>query len=220
MPRVAVLLPARDAARTVRAAVASVLRQEHRDLAVVAVDDGSRDATGAILDDLARRDRRLRVLHGPGEGIVGALRRGLAAVDAEVVVRMDADDVSRPGRVSRQLAALDGDPALAAVGSRVRLFPRRLVAGGMARYAAWLNGLVMPELVERDLLVESPLVHPEELLLLARAHARLGDRTKALLRLDQLLRILERADPDLPRLAEARALRRELAPGAGQATQR
>ena len=160
MPRVAVLMPARDAAGTVRAAAVSILRQGFRDLALVAVDDGSRDATATILEGLARRDRRVKVIRGPGEGIARALNRGLAACDAEVVVRMDADDVAHPRRVERQLAALDADPSLAAVGSRVRLFPRRDVAGGMARYAAWLNGLVTPELVVRDLLVEAPLVHP------------------------------------------------------------
>jgi glycosyltransferase involved in cell wall biosynthesis len=160
MARVAVLLPARDAARTVRAAATSILRQGDRDLDLVAVDDGSRDGTAEILDDLARRDRRVRVVRGPGEGIARALQRGLARCDAEIVVRMDADDVAHPSRVERQLEALDADPSLAAVGSRVRLFPRREVAGGMARLVEWLNGLVTPGLVERDLLVEAPLVHP------------------------------------------------------------
>ncbi len=160
MPRVAVLMPARDAAGTVRAAVLSILRQDFRDLSLVAVDDGSRDGTGAILAALAARDRRVVLVPGSGEGIAGALNRGLARCDAEVVVRMDADDVAHPRRVGRQLEALDADRALAAVGSRVRLFPRMEVAGGMARYAAWLNGLVTPGLVARDLLVESPLVHP------------------------------------------------------------
>ncbi len=160
MPRISVLLPARDAARTVRAAVVSILRQTERDLALVCVDDGSTDATPELLDALAARDRRVVVVRGRGEGIAGALNRGLARCDAEVVVRMDADDVAWPRRLERQLAALDGDRSLAAVGSQVRLFPRRGVAAGMARYADWLNGLVTPELVERDLLVEAPLVHP------------------------------------------------------------
>jgi hypothetical protein len=160
LPRAAVLLPARDAAGTVRAAVLSILRQTERDLALVCVDDGSSDGTAGILDALAARDRRVRVEHGPGEGIALALNRGLARCDADVVVRMDADDVAHPARVATLLAALDADPGLAAAGSRVRLFPRRAVRPGMARYAAWLNGLVTPELVARDLLVEAPLVHP------------------------------------------------------------
>jgi glycosyltransferase involved in cell wall biosynthesis len=160
MPRVAVLMPVRDAARTVRAAAASILRQTLRDLALVCVDDGSTDATPAVLAGLAERDRRIVVVRGPGEGIARALGRGLAACDAEVIGRMDADDVAHPERLALQLEALGAEPALAAVGSRVRLFPRREVRAGMIRYAGWLNGLVTPELVRRDLFVEAPLVHP------------------------------------------------------------
>jgi hypothetical protein len=153
-------MPARDAGRTVRAAAVSILRQTLRDLVLVAVDDGSRDGTGEVLSRLAARDRRLLALTGKGEGIAGALSRGLARCDAEVVARMDADDLAWPRRLERQMAALAADPSLAAVGSRVRLFPRRAVGPGMRRYAEWLNGLTTPELVERDLYVESPLVHP------------------------------------------------------------
>ncbi|MBK9518551.1 MAG: glycosyltransferase [Anaeromyxobacter sp.] len=164
MPRLAVLLPTRDAAATLRAAALSILRGSFRDLELVVVDDGSTDATPALLDRLAARDRRVRVLRGPGEGIARALGRGLAACDAPLVARMDADDVAWPRRLERQVAALDEDPSLAAVGARVRLFPGRQVLGGMRRYVAWLNGLVTPALVARDLFVEAPLVHPAAVL--------------------------------------------------------
>ena len=160
VPRVSVLLPVRDAALTVRAAAVSILRQTERDLSLVCVDDGSRDGTFEVLSRLAARDRRVRVIRGPGEGIARALERGRVLCDADVVARMDADDVAHPRRVERQLEALGADGSLSAVGGQVRLFPRRAVRAGMARYAAWLNGLVTKELVERDLLVESPLVHP------------------------------------------------------------
>lgn len=160
MPRIAVLLPARDAEATVRAAVVSILRQTERDLSLTCVDDGSRDGTGEVLSRLAARDRRVRVIGGAGEGIARALERGRAACDAEVIARMDADDVAHPRRLALQLEALRSDPSLAAVGGRVRLFPRRALRAGMIRYAAWLNGLITPALVERDLLVEAPLVHP------------------------------------------------------------
>jgi GT2 family glycosyltransferase len=219
MPRISVLLPARDAARTVRAAVLSILRQTERDLAVVCVDDGSRDATPEILDDLAARDRRVVVVRGPGEGIAGALQRGLARCDGELVARMDGDDVAHPERLSVQRAALEADAGLAAVGSRVSLFPRRAVRAGMARYAAWLNGLVTPELVARDLFVEAPLVHPAATLRraaleavggwrdgafpedydlwlrLAAAGARLGNVPRTLLRWREGPARLTRTDP-------------------------
>jgi hypothetical protein len=164
VPRVAVLLPARDAASTVRAAAVSVLRGSHRDLALVAVDDGSRDATAAALERLAARDRRVTVLRGPGEGIARALGRALRSCDADLVARMDADDVAWPRRLALQVEALDADPTLAAVGARVRLLPRAEVRDGMRRYVAWLNGLTTPELVARDLFVEAPLVHPAALI--------------------------------------------------------
>ncbi len=160
MARIAVLLPARNAAATVRAAAVSILRQTERDLTLVCVDDGSRDRTGEILARLAERDRRVRVFRGTGEGIARALERGRGACDAEVIARMDADDVAHPCRLALQLEALRSDRSLAAVGGRVRLFPRRELRAGMIRYAAWLNALVTPELVDRDLLVEAPLVHP------------------------------------------------------------
>jgi glycosyltransferase involved in cell wall biosynthesis len=164
MARVAVLLPVRDAAATVRAAAVSILRGGYRDLELIAVDDGSSDATAAVLERLAGRDRRVRLLGGPGEGIALALDRALTASDSELVARMDADDVSWPGRLAAQVAALDADPGLTVVGARVRLFPRRQVRDGMRRYVAWLNSLTTPALVARDLFVEAPLVHPATLL--------------------------------------------------------
>jgi glycosyltransferase involved in cell wall biosynthesis len=164
LPRVAVLLPARDAERTVRAAAASILRQTLRDLVLVAVDDGSRDGTAAALAALAARDRRVRVVRGPGEGIARALGRGLAACDAELVARMDADDVAHPRRLERQVAALAALPEVVALGARVRLFPRGAVRAGMRRYVAWVNALSAPADLARDLLVEAPLVHPSVVL--------------------------------------------------------
>jgi hypothetical protein len=156
-------MPARDAAGTVHAAAVSILRQTERDLALVVVDDGSADGTAGILLRLAERDRRVRVVRGEGEGIAAALNRGLAACDADLVARMDADDVAHPERLATQISALLAEPDLAAVGSRVSLFPRREVGDGMRRYVAWLNGLTSPALVRRDLYVEAPLVHPAAL---------------------------------------------------------
>lgn len=161
-PLVSVLLPARDAAATLPAALESVLGQTLADLEVVAVDDGSTDETPALLDAYAARDPRVRVLRQPPCGIVAALNRGLAACRGSFVARMDADDVAHPERLAAQHAFLAARPDLGLCGS--------LVAGvgadgsalrpGMARYIGWLNGLVAHDEIARERFVESPLVHP------------------------------------------------------------
>lgn len=164
MPRVSVLLPARNAAGTLLPALRSILRQTFRDLELVAVDDGSTDGTAAILEEVARTDRRVRIVSGPGRGIVAALEAGRARCSGELLARMDADDVAHPRRIEEQVALLDADPSLAGVGCNVALFPRREGREGMRLYVEWLNGLVEPEAVFRERFVESPLVHPAAIL--------------------------------------------------------
>jgi glycosyltransferase involved in cell wall biosynthesis len=157
-PRVSVLLPVRDAAATLAGCLASLTRQSLTDHEVLAVDDGSRDGSGDLLEEAARRDPRLRVLHTPPRGLVGALNLGLAEARAQLVARMDADDEAHPERLARQADRLEREAGLDVLGCRVR------VAGpagrGMRRYVAWSNGLLDHDAITRDLLVESPLVHP------------------------------------------------------------
>jgi glycosyltransferase involved in cell wall biosynthesis len=127
---------------------------------LVAVDDCSDDATPAILAEAARRDCRVRVMQSPGRGLVTALNAGLAACRAELVARMDGDDISHPRRLELQAAALDADPAIGLVACSFRHFPRHLIKKGMLAYEAWQNALVSNDEILRDLFVESPFVHP------------------------------------------------------------
>ena len=158
MPAVSVLLPARNAASTLPAALRSISGQRFGDLELVVVDDGSTDDTRRVLEAHAAREPRLRIVEGRGEGLVAALEAGRAARAGRRLARMDADDVAHPLRLERQVAALDAEPSLAAVGSRVSLFP--VAAEGMRRYVSWLASLREPEELHRERFVESPLVHP------------------------------------------------------------
>lgn len=160
MPRISVLLPAFDAGATLGAALRSVARQVERDLECIVVDDGSTDGTRAVAEAHASRDRRIRVVARPHGGIVAALATGLDACRGEFVARMDADDLMHRDRLRAQLDLLAGDPALAAAGCHVRLFPRTGLSGGMRDYERWLNGIDSPDRVRRDALVECPVAHP------------------------------------------------------------
>jgi glycosyltransferase involved in cell wall biosynthesis len=155
-----VLLPCRDAAATLDAALESLVHQTFSAFEVVAVDDGSGDGTPACLDAWAARDARIRVARTAGGGIVAALTRAAALARGTLLARMDTDDVAHPERFAAQTALLDANPRIAACGTGVRYFPRAAVRDGARRYERWINGVVTPEEIDRDLFVECPLPHP------------------------------------------------------------
>jgi len=109
-PTVSVLLPVRNGMPYLPAAVDSLLRQSFGDLEVLAIDDGSTDATVAYLRSLT--DPRVRVLTAPTPGLASALNAGLAAARGRYIARQDADDWSSPERLQRQVAWLDARPEI------------------------------------------------------------------------------------------------------------
>ncbi len=157
-------MPVFNAVGTVREAIESIQAQTLRDFELVIVDDGSTDGTGEVLDDLARKDPRLRVLHRPHRGIVEAANEAIREAKGDFVARMDADDVSLPERLEAQVALARANPDLAVVSCLVECFPRETMSDGMRRYEAWLNALVEPDDIAREAFVESPLVNPSVLL--------------------------------------------------------
>jgi glycosyltransferase involved in cell wall biosynthesis len=158
---VTVLLPARNAERTVARAVESVLDGTLSEIRVLAVDDGSTDGTREVLERLAARDSRVEVLDGGGRGLVAALNLALGHARSPYVARMDADDESLPRRLEASVAALEADPALGGVGTGVELFREdQPVSPSMQAYVTWLNGLTSAERMYRERFVESPLCHP------------------------------------------------------------
>jgi hypothetical protein len=105
-PTLSIVVPACNEAETVEPAMRSLLAVEYPRLEIVAVDDRSTDATGAILDRLAAEDARLRVVHltelPPGWlGKNHALMRGSEAVTGEWLLFTDADVVYQPDALRR-----------------------------------------------------------------------------------------------------------------------
>ncbi len=101
-PLVSVVVATHDASATLGQAVASVLRQTLRELELVVVDDASTDETADVLATFD--DRRLVVLRNERRlGLASSLNRGIDTANARYVARLDADDISYPDRLARQL---------------------------------------------------------------------------------------------------------------------
>ncbi|HEY8750494.1 MAG TPA: glycosyltransferase [Tepidisphaeraceae bacterium] len=121
VPRVSVVMPVYNAERFLRAAVESSLTQTFTDFELIAVDDGSKDSSLAILREYEKKDCRVRIVSRPNTGIVGALNDGIAAARGELIARMDSDDICLPDRFAKQVAFLDSHPDHVLVGSQVML---------------------------------------------------------------------------------------------------
>jgi glycosyltransferase involved in cell wall biosynthesis len=123
-PRVTIGIPFFDEERFLEAAVRSILAQTFGDFELILVDDGSRDGSLALARSFS--DPRIAVLSdGVRRGLPARLNQIAGMARGEIVARMDADDVSHPSRLARQLAVLDGDPTCSAVGSWAGLIDER-----------------------------------------------------------------------------------------------
>lgn len=159
-PAISVLLPVRNGAATIVRCVRSLREQSRSDFEIVAVDDGSTDGTGAMLDAMAASDARLRVFHPGAIGLPPALNRGLALCRGRYVARMDADDWSHPARLAAQAALLDARPEIGVAGCLVRHVGDAASQAGYAEHVRWMNGLIEPEEIARERFVDAPVAHP------------------------------------------------------------
>lgn len=114
-PRVSVILPVYNCADYLMEAVESILGQTYPDFELIAINDGSRDGTAALLDAL--RDPRVRVIHQENMGLAITLNKGIVLASGEFIARQDADDVSRPERLAKQVEYLDAHPACGLLGT-------------------------------------------------------------------------------------------------------
>jgi glycosyltransferase involved in cell wall biosynthesis len=106
--RLSVVIPAFNAASTIRSAVASTLRQTVPVLEVIVVDDGSTDATAQVAG--AINDPRVRVVSQANGGPSAARNAGIAAARGEFVAFLDSDDLWLPRYVETAIAALGAAP--------------------------------------------------------------------------------------------------------------
>lgn len=158
MPRVSVLMAARNAAPTVDASLRSLQRQSLTDWECLVVDDGSTDHTVARVAALASTDPRIRVLQTEARGVVAA--RNLAAVEArgEAVAILDADDLAHRLRLELQWQQLEAQQG-GVVSCWPRYFRRKMMGEGLVRYESWLRRQRDGAGLLRARFIEMPYAH-------------------------------------------------------------
>lgn len=119
MTGVSVLLPVCNGERYLAEAIESVLQQTVPPAELIAVDDGSTDATRAVIEKFSGK---ITLLTQPHRGQTEALLKALKVARGEFLAFQDADDIWVPQKLEWQLAALAADPALGAVFGMMRQF--------------------------------------------------------------------------------------------------
>lgn len=105
-PAISVVVPARDAARTLGETLAAIRAQSLPPAEILVVDDGSRDATASIAEAAGAR-----VLRQAGQGVAVATNAGIAAAAHELIALCDADDLWLPAKLALQARLLE-DPSM------------------------------------------------------------------------------------------------------------
>ncbi len=105
--RVSVIIPARNEAEDLAAALETVLRQEDVEIEVIVVNDHSTDATRSIADAMSRADARIRVIHDPPLlpgwlGKCNAMQHAAAEARGDMLLFTDADIYYQPAARSRR----------------------------------------------------------------------------------------------------------------------
>lgn len=115
-PKVSVVTTVYNGEPYTERAIPGILAQTFKDFEWLLVDDGSQDQTPQILQELARRDSRVRIFSPGRLGITAAANYGVSRAVGEYIARQDFDDRSYPDRLQLQVSLLDAHPEVGVVG--------------------------------------------------------------------------------------------------------
>lgn len=89
---ISIIVPVYNIQEYLQRCVDSLLNQTYRDIEIILVDDGSTDTSGQLCDQLAKQDRRIRVIHKPNGGLSDARNAGIEVAKGEWLAFVDSDD--------------------------------------------------------------------------------------------------------------------------------
>lgn len=147
-PSLSVVMPVYNAMPYLNAAISSILAQTKTDFEFCIYDDGSTDSSLECARSWAERDHRIRVQSGGQRlGPVGSSNAAMAMTRAELVARMDADDVAHRDRLMLQYETMRSHPEIALLGSTFRIIDQS-------------GQLLSTPTSDRLLTTAHPLAHP------------------------------------------------------------
>mgnify|MGYP001616656378 CR=1 FL=1 len=124
-PLISILMPVYNAGDFLMEAIKSIKKQTYENWELIAIDDGSTDSSFVILKKFAKKDKRIRIFKLGHKGLSYALNVGLEKVRGQFIARMDADDISHPKRLEKQLNFLIQNKEIMLIGTQVTMMDEK-----------------------------------------------------------------------------------------------
>ena len=123
---VSVIIPAYNIEDYIGRCLDSIISQTYKNLEIIMVDDGSRDHTGEILDNYAKKDRRIKVIHKENGGVSSARNKGIEVAEGDYIGFIDGDDLIEPEMYKILVDLLEEEDADIAHCGYQMVFPDRV----------------------------------------------------------------------------------------------
>jgi len=140
-PLISIIVPFKNTEAHLAECLDSVISQTYINWELVIVNDNSEDSSYSIVENYANKDKRIKLLNSPGNGIIEALRYAYSNTKGEFITRMDSDDIMTPDKLGTLHESLlhfgKGHIAL----GQVHYFSENGIGAGYKNYEEWLNAL-------------------------------------------------------------------------------
>jgi glycosyltransferase involved in cell wall biosynthesis len=156
-PTVSVVMTVWNGEKHIAESIDSILRQTYQDLELVIVDDGSTDGTCGVVESFP--DPRLRLFRQPHCGIVPSANFGVGQARGTYIARLDADDISLPDRLARQVEALERNPRAVLCYTDFQIFGEDAGPGRKMAHMARDSALVLIQMCYRCPFMHSSVLY-------------------------------------------------------------
>lgn len=152
-PVVSVVMSVYNAEKYLDAAIRSILEQTYNNFEFIIINDGSNDRSLEIIKKYKNEDDRIVLISRENRGLISSLNEGIVNARGEYIVRMDADDISLPFRIEKQLQVMEHEKDIVVCGSWINIFGEN-INEKVARYFEY------DKQIKANLLVSCCFAHP------------------------------------------------------------
>ncbi|WP_017752682.1 glycosyltransferase family 2 protein [Clostridium tyrobutyricum] len=160
MLKISVVMPVYNAEKYLKESIESILNQTYKNFEFIIINDGSIDSSLNIINTYAKKDNRIIVISRENKGLVHSLNEGIKLAKGKYIARMDADDISMPDRLEKQVNYLDKYEDISILGTCTNLiYDESLDKNAQTNYS-FLNIKFNAYDVEDIFLKECAILHP------------------------------------------------------------